>query len=133
MTAMFDNWMLLRGVTDATPANVAAFVREIGHIGIDEVVDQVEAIARQHYMRGLADPTLSEPVAIELNRISRIQPPHSWPKAHRLAFLFMPIDAQRWVVDSELKRRQEISRLNAEINQLRKTNDQTTTAAPAAA
>lgn len=130
---MFDEWRRLRGVKEVTPGNIAAFIRDIGHAGIGEVWDQVQAIARQHYMRGLADPTLTEPVAVELNRISKIQPPR-WPKDHWLAFMMLPLELQRWLVENEDKRTREVRRLQNELAELkRKTNVKESTTAPAAA
>ena len=99
--AMFEKWCAMMGEQPipASPMIVARFVDEIAMMGIDVVWPAVQEISRAHYTIGLADPTLSGPVTLAVNGISKINPPRSWHKDHWPRFLALPYDLQKLCVE----------------------------------
>jgi hypothetical protein len=124
MTAggMFARWCALNAVTElpAAPADVAKFVADCAPLGIEQVWPLVGDISRAHSAVGLADPTLGGPVSAAINEIAKVDPPRSWPKAHKARFLSLPYDLQVYVSNHEVQREKEVRRAHNEAAQARK-------------
>jgi len=118
----FENWCLLNGVAPipAPPAVLARFVTDVAPLGIERVWPAVQEVSRAHYLIGLADPTLSGTVCAAINDIAKIDPPRSWPREHKAAFLRLPYDLQAFLAEHEGRREKEIHRAHGEAAELRK-------------
>jgi hypothetical protein len=100
---MFEDWCDLKGEQSlpAIPLVVAKFVADIAPLGIEKVWEAVCEISRAHYLIGLSDPTRGGHVAAAVNKISKIEPPQSWPEEHKADFLRLPYDLQVFLIDRE--------------------------------
>lgn len=113
---MFHNWCALQGERSlpASPSAIGKFVDDIAHFGIEKVWDQVQQIRRDHYVRGLGDPTLGPgPVADAINRLSGIKVPRSWRAEAKAEFMSLP-----WPVQVEIEKRdreRELRRLQNDL------------------
>jgi hypothetical protein len=96
---MWEKWCALNGhqAMPASPTMIARFIAELAPLGISQVWPTVLEISRAHYCIGLPDPTVSAPVQIEINKISGISPPRSWPHEERIRFASLPYDIQAWL------------------------------------
>jgi hypothetical protein len=121
MNAMFENWCALnsRQPMPAAPMLVAQFVSELAPIGIDKVWEAVQDISRAHYTIGLADPTLGGPVALAINAIANLDPPHSWNKEEKPRFKSLPYDLQLCVLRRTKQTETEMRRAQSDAATLR--------------
>jgi hypothetical protein len=135
MASMFEQYCWLKSIkpVPASPYAVANFVRDVSAAGIDQIWPAVQEIARAHYTIGLADPTLSECVTAELNKIAGINPPRSWDREHRSLFTRLPYDLQVYISKREDERDKEVRRAQNQLDKLRKepkdASNQTTASA----
>jgi hypothetical protein len=130
----WEKWCALHGhqPVPASPTMIARFIAELSPLGVEQVWQAVLEISRAHYCIGLPDPTISAPVVTEMNRLSRIKPPRSWPDEEKLRFPTLPYDIQAWLAKKADMDSNEIRRLQNELAQLKKENEheiQTDTAA----
>jgi hypothetical protein len=130
MMRMFSDWCALNSEKThlASPAVVARFVTDIAPLGIARVWKAVQEISRTFYVIGLADPTLSGPVAAAINQISKIPAPRSWPKEDQIRFLTLPYDVQLIIEKRERDRDKRVQQLQNEVAQIRKESDHARTA-----
>jgi hypothetical protein len=119
---MFERWCILNGHKPfgAAPAIVAQFVDDIASMGIEQVWEAVQEIARMHSAHGLPDPTQSKAVAAAINAIAKIDPPRSWPAEEKLRFLTLPYDIQLIISKREQDRDNEVRKKQREFAQLKK-------------
>ena len=117
----FENWCALNGAAPipAAPHIVARFVTDIAPLGIEHVWPAVQEVSRAHYVIGLADPTLSGTVCAAVNEIAKIDPPRSWPREHKAAFLRLPYDLQAYLSAREDERDKTVKRAQSEAAKLR--------------
>jgi hypothetical protein len=125
MMKMFEDWCSLNDQKAhlASPAVVALFVKDIAPMGISRVWRAVQEISRTFYVIGLADPTLSGPVAAAVNEISKIPAPRSWPKEEQIRFLTLPYDVQLIIEKRERDRDKRVQQLQNEVAQIRKESE----------
>lgn len=109
---MFVKWCELNGLSPcpAAPAYVARFVVDCAPLGIERIWPAVQDISRLHVSVGLADPTLGGVVAEALSDIAGIDPPRSWPSAHKHRFKSLPYDLQVYVATHEAQRERTLRR-----------------------
>ena len=112
----FENWCVLKGVRPfpAAPQDVADFISDCAPLGIKQIWPMVGEISQAHYLKGLADPTLGDPVSAVVNDIAEIAPPRSWPKEHKPRFLALPYDLQVYVAAHEAQREKVVRRAQSE-------------------
>lgn len=122
---MWERYCALNGhsAVPASPTMIARFIAELAPLGIDQVWSAVLEISRAHYCIGLPDPTVSAPVTIEINKISGISPPRSWPHEERIRFASLPYDIQIIISKREADRDKQIRHMQNEFAQLRKANE----------
>jgi hypothetical protein len=128
MTALWKNWCVVEGFkpVPATPRNVVRFVKALAQeMDMDEIWPHVQAISRDHYTVGLADPTLGGLVAAEINKISKIQPPRSWGGEAAASFMRLPYDLQLYTIEREELRNRALRRAQNEYAEARKKHAET--------
>jgi len=113
---LFARWCELNGETfcPARPATVVQFVRGSAGLGIQQLWAALEDISKQHVSMGLADPTLSAPVARAVSEIAEIVPPRSWPADWKARFDALPHDLQSFIVRHESHREKALRRAQNE-------------------
>jgi len=118
---MWQDWCSQNQIkpVPASPIDVARFVADNADLGIGGVWTAVQEISQAHTEIGLADPTLGELVASQINAVSGIEP-LCWPRKDWPAFMMLPYDAQLRIVERERVRNEKIGQLMNEIKQLRK-------------
>jgi hypothetical protein len=121
---MWGKWCSLHGhqPMPASPTMIARFIAELAPLGISEVWPAVLEISRAHYCIGLPDPTVSAPVVTEINKISGISPPRSWPAEDQIRFRTLPYDLQLIVSKREADRDRQIRQMITERGKKEKTN-----------
>jgi hypothetical protein len=109
---MFADWCRLRGVPSlpAPPSVVAAFVADVAALGPERVFAALQEVSRSHSELDYSDPTRAPTVSREMNAISGIEPPRSWPKEHHHRFYELPWDLQRYVLEREKDRDRAVTR-----------------------
>ncbi|WP_315704531.1 MULTISPECIES: hypothetical protein [unclassified Bradyrhizobium] len=109
---LFARWCAREGAMfcPAAPATVASFVRDCAGLGIAQLWPALQDISRLHTSKGLADPTLSEPVVSAINELSGIAPPRSWPADRKARFKTLPYDLQAFIVGHEAARERALRR-----------------------
>lgn len=119
---MWEKWCALHGhqVVPASPTMIARFIVELSPLGIDQVWPAVLEISRAHYCIGLPDPVASAPVSIEINKLSRISPPRSWPREEQIRFATLPYDIQAWLSKRQTHDDNLIRKLQNDNAELRK-------------
>jgi hypothetical protein len=119
---MWERWCALHGhqPIPASPTMIARFIAELTPLGVERVWQAVLEISRAHYTIGLPDPTVSAPVVIEMNRLSGIKPPRSWPAEEKVRFLTLPYDVQAYLAKREAQRDEEIKKIHREFAKLKK-------------
>jgi hypothetical protein len=110
----------------ASPATVAKFVSDIAELGIERVFEEVQQIGRSHYVIDVADPTLSGPVAVAMNEISKIKPPRSWLGPLQQRFLTLPWDIQKQIAERETEREQVVRRAQNEAAEAKRQLEKVT-------
>jgi hypothetical protein len=109
---MFVKWCELNGLSPcpAAPSHVARFVVDCTPLGIERLWPAIQDISRLHVSIGLADPTLGGLVAEAVSNIAGIDPPRSWPAAHKQRFKSLPYDLQAYVAAHEAQREKALRR-----------------------
>jgi len=130
---MFERWCILNGHKPfgAAPAIVAQFVDDIASMGIEQVWEAVQEVARMHSAHGLPDPTQSKAVASAVNDITKIDPPRSWPDEEKHRFLTLPYPTQAYLAKRQVADDALIRKLQNELAQLKKENENADQAAAA--
>ena len=118
---MFVKWCELNGVSPcpATPAHVARFVADCAPLGIERLWPAIQDVSRLHASVGLADPTLGGVVAEAISNLAGIDPPRSWPAAHKQRFKSLPYDLQVYVATHEAQRERALRRAQNEAARAR--------------
>ncbi|MGJ4945876.1 hypothetical protein ACQR1W_35305 [Bradyrhizobium sp. HKCCYLS1011] len=113
---LFARWCAREGAMfcPATPVAVARFVRDCAGLGMAQLWGALQDISRLHTSKGLADPTLNEPVAFAVNAVSGIVPPRSWPADRKERFKTLPYDVQAFVASHEVARERTLRRAQNE-------------------
>jgi hypothetical protein len=113
---MFVKWCELNGLSPcpAAPAHVARFVVDCASLGIERLWPAIQDISRLHVSVGLADPTLGSVVAEAISGLAKIDPPRSWPAAHKQRFKSLPYDLQVYVASHEAQRESALRRAQNE-------------------
>jgi len=113
----FVHWCQLNNLTPmpAAPYVVARFIRECANPEVSRVWEAVREISDAHLSVGLADPTVGGVAAMAMNDLSKIQPPRSWDDAHKVRFLTLPYDAQKYIVETREKQLQGLFTENASL------------------
>jgi hypothetical protein len=120
---MWEKWCALHGHQPPVPASttmIARFIAELSPLGVEQVWQAVLEISRAHYCIGLPDPTVSAPVVTEMNRLSGIKPPRSWPAEEKLRFATLPYDVQAYLAKRQAADDALIRKLQNELAQLKK-------------
>jgi hypothetical protein len=118
----FERWCERKGTTalPASPAAIALFVLEHQGHGLEAVLEHLADISGAHCDAGLADPTTSHPVTAALNKISKLDPPASWPKSEKTQWLQLNYTLQAYLVRRDKDQTREIRRAQNEAAELRK-------------
>jgi hypothetical protein len=101
---LFQAWCRNRQV-DAFPTRphaLACYILENASIGIGELERVVESVSAVH--EHTSDPTLSPLVTAALARVSPIEPPRSWDRAHAAMFMRLPRELKQYVHQREQDR-----------------------------
>jgi hypothetical protein len=119
---LWRSWSQEKGTSElpAATSAVALFVLEHAGLGIEPLLEHVRGISALHTNSNLSDPTSSFVVTASLNTTTKIEPPHSWPKAEKARFLELPYTLQAYVAKREKDQRREISRAQMEAGELRR-------------
>jgi len=119
--APFVAWCEAKGLPwrPASPGSVALFVLEHQSLGIETLLQILQGISAAHEALAMSDPTTSWSVTSALNRITKLVPPRSWPKAEREMFARLPYALQHYVAMHEDRREREIRRAHNEAAALR--------------
>jgi hypothetical protein len=127
----WEKWCALHGhqPVPASPTMIARFIAELSPLGVDRVWPAVLEISRAHYTIGLPDPVSSAPVTIEMNKLSGISPPRSWPREEQTRFATLPCDIQAWLSKRQDTDDRLIRKLQNELAQLKKEHANGTNAA----
>ena len=131
---MFERWCILNGrhkPFGAPSTIVAQFVDDIASMGIEQVWEAVQEVARMHSAHGLPDPTQSKAVASAVNDITKIDPPRSWPDEEKHRFLTLPYPTQAYLAKRQVADDALIRKLQNELAQLKKENENADQAAAA--
>src|SRR5206468_7106265 len=96
------------------PAHVARFVVDCAPLGIERLWPAIQEISRLHVSVGLADPTLGSVAAKAISDLAGIDPPRSWPVAHKQCFKSLPYDLQVYVAAHEAQRERALRRAQNE-------------------
>lgn len=102
----------------ASPSVIAKFVLAFNKLG--SVMDEIRAISAAHTAIGLPDPCASWQVSEALCRLTKVEPPRSWPAAEKTLFLMLPVELQKYLIPRERDRDATIRRLMSEADLLRK-------------
>jgi hypothetical protein len=118
----WERWCALHGhqPVPASPTMIARFIAELSPLGVDQVWPAVLEISRAHYTIGLPDPVASAPVTMEMNRLSGIKPPRSWPREDQIRFATLPYDIQTWLSKRQAIDDALIRKIQNELAQLKK-------------
>jgi hypothetical protein len=113
---MFVKWCELNGLSPcpAMPAHIARFIVDCAPLGIERLWPAIQDISRLHVSVGLADPTLGGVVAKAIGDLAGIDPPRSWPAAHKQRFKSLPYDLQVYVAAHEAQRERALRRAQNE-------------------
>ena len=105
LAAPFVRWCNERGARycPSKPATVAAFVLT-EKMDADHLLRCLEAVAATHNEHRLANPVATAIVARALERVITVEPPRSWPKDDKAAFLLLPADIQSIIARRERER-----------------------------
>lgn len=122
MNPAFEQWCSIKGVGElpASPADVALFVKECAGLGMDVIWPILTDISRDHYILGLADPTLGGPVAAAVCAVEPVKPPLSWGKDMKGRFHALPYDIQKYILQRETERDAALRRAQNELAAKRK-------------
>lgn len=112
----FENWCALHRVQPlpAAPADVAQFVTDCAELGMDELWPMLQEISREHYLVGLADPTLGGAVSTAIVPIAKIEAPRAWPREHKANFARLPYDLQLYLSGHGAQREKVVRRAQNE-------------------
>jgi hypothetical protein len=128
--APFVKWCDAQGIRycPAKPATVAAFVCAES-LPPDRLLGTLAAIAQIHDEHRLSNPVATAIVSRALDRTITVEPPRSWPKADKAAFLFLPKQTQAIIARRERDRDRELRRLQSAASK-RQTDDAAKTVEP---
>jgi hypothetical protein len=102
----------------ACPSVIAKFV--LGHTKIGSLLEEIRAISEAHCSTGLPDPTAAWQVSRAVLRLTKVEPPRSWPDAEKVVFLSLPPDLQRYLIVREKDRDLTTRRALNEAGEARK-------------
>jgi hypothetical protein len=102
----------------ATPSVIAKFVLE--HTKIGKLLEEIRCLSEAHTSAGLPDPTAAWQVTTALLRLTKIDPPRSWPDAEKVVFLSLPPDLQKYLIIREKDRDVTLRRAQNEAAEARK-------------
>ncbi len=103
----------------ASPAVIAKFVLGFTKLG-SLLMDEIRSISAAHCSTGLPDPCASWQVSEALCRLTKVEPPRSWPKAEQHVFLLLPVEIQKYLIPRERDRDATVRRLQTEVAELKK-------------
>jgi hypothetical protein len=106
----------------AKPHTVAAFIYDQAATGAStaRLLQQVEAIARLHDRHNLANPCATVAARYALEMEISIEPPRSWTRAEKEAFVELPPEVRGAIARREREREVELRRCQNELAALKK-------------
>ena len=94
----FAGWCRQRGVKfcPAKPATIAMFIRteSANHVSAEKILAALRAIEQMHDDQMEANPVACAAPRAELERVTKIEAPRTWPKADRPLFQSLPPDVR---------------------------------------
>ena len=88
----------------ATPATCGLYVIDNALLGIDRLLQILQAVSAAHSNAGASDPTLGKLVSLAIDQVSPIPAPRSWNAAHKNLFVSLPRPLQVYVLDHDRQR-----------------------------
>ncbi len=124
----FNKWAEMKHArrAPAKPTTIANYVLSQAALGVpaQSILDQLDAIERQHDKFRLPNPVRTAVVREVLETIVTVDPPRSWPAADKVAFALLPPDTRRVVADRERERDRALRNAQHKIAaERRQTND----------
>ena len=116
----FIRWCEEQGLPwrPASPSAIAKFILGFTKLGI--VMDEIRSISAAHCSIGQPDPCASWQVNEALCRLTKVEPPRSWPAAEKSTFLTLPAELQKYLIPREKDRDATVRRLQTEVAELKK-------------
>jgi hypothetical protein len=100
----------------ALPGHLAEFAAwALKEVPLETVLAAVLNVGRAHVSVGLADPCTEQVWAA----FPKVDPPRSWPKAHKASFARLPYDLQMYLSVHEAQRDKEVRRSHEEAAKAR--------------
>ena len=120
--APFLDWCKKQGVRSclAKPGIVATFICEHAHRGEEFALNTVNAIEALHSYHGQPNPTATQQVRAELDKIIKPAVPRSWTKAEKEMFSSLPSDIRAAINRRERQRENYVGQTRNEIAEARK-------------
>jgi hypothetical protein len=101
----------------ARPATVACWVRFQAGLGVpdEQILAALTAIEAAHDRHSLANPVRTAIVRAEVDRLAKVTPPRSWPKAEKAMFALLPPDIKRIIALRQEQADHELCRLQSKV------------------